>query len=1181
MDTLNNRILLKLFLFCMKYNECPSPAVRFRCTQIIHKLLEGIGDNGAIPDDLYRSLQDILLRRVQDVKSVVRVQAVQALARMQDPTLADCPAVEAFVWLTRHDPTVEVRRAALAAMVLTTKTLPVIIERCRDVSDSVRRTAYKILAARSVLRPLSIARRIRILQDGLTDRSVEVKQAAQELVLSWFRATDKDPIHLLRRLDTEGVPETSQLLLGNLFTVLPVAEFQTMIKNWIATYLNEERILKPDMYSAEAAFFWRALAEFLYNRRTDGSSLPINSEVGQQDPVIAEDAEVDTDQESNAISIESILPSVSTYVDMIKRLVDRLIQQVIAHEFDEKAMERECVVEQVLRLADYIDLSDEFGRRKLGALIHDWITSPVVTNTLSPHLLRVHGLLEPNLRKRINGVIEMISELCDPVDVPAASTNTTCTQPIMDGGASCSLPPVTLLPDEQKSPAAISKDEERALRLKIAKLEVRMNELNESLHNCVLRKDFEKATDLRDECAQLEAERSALLHKLRGTNVALMPAPVPPGAAGDSIADIKSDTPENRISSEDEKEADDEPHGLLDRCSASVLLKANRLASLIIQQSPTLWRLPASLRSLLDSLVFPSIQHEDPSVRNQAILTLGLCCSMDLPLALQYLPLFYSAMRVDHVMISETALKCIVDCLVIFGFRPFHDNKVHPNTRITPMDEGTEMSGETEEEESDVSDASAYVVLNRHTEPGANGSTTTMTTLTRREEMSKTAARLLKPIVALLDGEDDDLRATSALGLAKLLIYDRFVSGLVLSKLVLLWFNPLTEDRPAIRRGLACFFTDYACGTLSSDGSSVHFEHQCALADAVLPTLTALIRAPASSPLSEIEAADVAALLAHLTDKTLLTAKEDVAAVSAGSLNRDGPGEPQNPTTGSDTFKDNPHHDKLALQLSTEILKAPQSAEARLYLRMLCHLRPSMSNVKVHTELFLLSEAMLKYSDRSTTLLLHRFRKIVNQNLERLHLDPHTLLAEAKRSAEAATSSISVIVEHCRHSSSSGEGDSTLLASCHKTLDPDHPTLLGSARVNMHLLTSNAHPSHSVGPSQLHANQSSRAAMGLSLLDKSLRPTHVLRFSESEDSDQDESCEPVAGSRRLSTRSFSASKSKKSNIRVCSPSLSTADFQEAEIDSHETDVESKTEEENKENSAVQRTRRKHKTKAIR
>ncbi|KAF6772344.1 hypothetical protein AHF37_10733 [Paragonimus kellicotti] len=49
-------------------------------------------------------------------------------------------------------------------------------------------------------------------------------------------------------------------------------------------------------------------------------------------------------------------------------------------------------------------------------------------------------------------------------------------------------------------------------------------------------------------------------------------------------------------------------------------------------------------------------------------------------------------MRVDHVMISETALRCIIDCLLIVGFRPFHEAKVRPNARASPTDEAAAIA---------------------------------------------------------------------------------------------------------------------------------------------------------------------------------------------------------------------------------------------------------------------------------------------------------------------------------------------------------------------------------------------------------------------------------------------------------------------------------------------------------
>ncbi|VDQ13235.1 unnamed protein product [Trichobilharzia regenti] len=53
---------------------------------------------------------------------------------------------------------------------------------------------------------------------------------------------------------------------------------------------------------------------------------------------------------------------------------------------------------------------------------------------------------------------------------------------------------------------------------------------------------------------------------------------------------------------------------------------------------------------------------------------------------MQYIHVFYSAMRVDNVTISETALGCIIDCLLIYGFRPFHDANINLNARLAPTD---------------------------------------------------------------------------------------------------------------------------------------------------------------------------------------------------------------------------------------------------------------------------------------------------------------------------------------------------------------------------------------------------------------------------------------------------------------------------------------------------------------
>ncbi|KAF8565142.1 hypothetical protein P879_12065, partial [Paragonimus westermani] len=63
-------------------------------------------------------------------------------------------------------------------------------------------------------------------------------------------------------------------------------------------------------------------------------------------------------------------------------------------------------------------------------------------------------------------------------------------------------------------------------------------------------------------------------------------------------------------------------------------------------------------------------------------------------------------MRVDHVMISETALRCIIDCLLIFGFRPFHEAKVRPNARVSPTDEAAVINEGDADDDRDDDDVS-------------------------------------------------------------------------------------------------------------------------------------------------------------------------------------------------------------------------------------------------------------------------------------------------------------------------------------------------------------------------------------------------------------------------------------------------------------------------------------------
>ena len=69
------------------------------------------------------------------------------------------------------DPNADVRRAVLSCIAPCVQTLPAMLERTHDVKESVRRLAYQVLAEKVHMKALTIAQRIRLLQDGLNDRA--------------------------------------------------------------------------------------------------------------------------------------------------------------------------------------------------------------------------------------------------------------------------------------------------------------------------------------------------------------------------------------------------------------------------------------------------------------------------------------------------------------------------------------------------------------------------------------------------------------------------------------------------------------------------------------------------------------------------------------------------------------------------------------------------------------------------------------------------------------------------------------------------------------------------------------------------------------------------------------------------------------------------------------------------
>ncbi|KAJ9577794.1 hypothetical protein L9F63_005613, partial [Diploptera punctata] len=174
-DTLEEMppFLIKLFDWLFSVHYAKDQAIRFRVCQFINKLLHNLGDEASLDDNLCDKIGTNMLERLQDKVPAVRAQAVMALQRLQDPTSAECPIIKAYLFHLGADPSAFVRRSVLTVIGRTHVTLPYILDRTRDVKDTVRRHAYLVICKLSI-RSLTIKQRERLLREGLKDRSEQI-----------------------------------------------------------------------------------------------------------------------------------------------------------------------------------------------------------------------------------------------------------------------------------------------------------------------------------------------------------------------------------------------------------------------------------------------------------------------------------------------------------------------------------------------------------------------------------------------------------------------------------------------------------------------------------------------------------------------------------------------------------------------------------------------------------------------------------------------------------------------------------------------------------------------------------------------------------------------------------------------------------------------------------------------
>ena len=180
-------------------------AVRLRATQMLGALLASLPDDyDGIDDATFEDMERCVMLRLTDKIPAVRVEAVKASERLQDPSDKHDPFTLALLKAAKFDPSKHVRRAAVRTMCLAPHTLPDMCASVRDEADEVRAAALHELASRAPIKSVPLALRLSVMDQALRDRAKPVRSAAVSLLKTWLGQCGKSLTALLEMMDVEA-----------------------------------------------------------------------------------------------------------------------------------------------------------------------------------------------------------------------------------------------------------------------------------------------------------------------------------------------------------------------------------------------------------------------------------------------------------------------------------------------------------------------------------------------------------------------------------------------------------------------------------------------------------------------------------------------------------------------------------------------------------------------------------------------------------------------------------------------------------------------------------------------------------------------------------------------------------------------------------------------------------------
>lgn len=226
---------------------------------------------------------------------------------------------------------------------------------------------------------------------------------------------------------------------------------------------------------------------------------------------------------------------------------------------------------------------------------------------------------------------------------------------------------------------------------------------------------------------------------------------------------------------------------------------------------------------------------------------------------------------------------------------------------------------------------------------------TTNPTSADPQQVAERTAKILAVMTSLLDSLDPEIYATAVEGFCKLFMTGHIVSAKLLSKLIIMYYSPITENDVKLRSCLSTFLPQF---------SFLRPGNQVCVEETFMPILKSLISAQPDSYLSEIDLTKVMEVMFNLTNpKNLLQHRAQNRVIQHNNI----------------------CHENIVRSICYEILKDDIAYKSRIYMKVMQMADLTSADYLALKNLYeLTDEVQMHIAEKAVKKSALRFNELIN-----------------------------------------------------------------------------------------------------------------------------------------------------------------------------------------------------------